>query len=311
MMNPKPGQEPGGGGESGGGPGNEFGDLEWFVNATETVVGTVSGAFGTVASWIGMAVAAAQQVVDGLSFLIPPPILFALQKLINLVTPDFRALLPAEQGLGNSVFRNTLPAYSRLAITDIAGLSDRPFVIPGTLLLGLASAVAPLAAPLSVSLIALAVAHPELCSGYLLNFGSHYATAGTYTPAQTGSKPVRPGQKLIHELTHVWQGHNNPIPGSYVLDSVFNQIKSGHAAYTYVPGNRWREYNAEQQAKIVEDWFVYQPYVLLAGLRRMAGGGGRRGTRVFEVFGADPNAANGQALQRYLTDNIWTGNPDA
>jgi hypothetical protein len=66
---------------------------------------------------------------------------------------------------------------------------------------------------------------------------------------------------LIHELTHVWQGHHSLFAWEYMVDSLLAQ---GHAiltegdrnrAYDYKPGKPWDDYNVEQQANIVEDWF--------------------------------------------------------
>ena len=61
---------------------------------------------------------------------------------------------------------------------------------------------------------------------------------------------------LIHELCHVWQGMNHIFAWSYVVDSLLNQAVSGDAAYDYKPGDLWGEYNVEQQAHIVEDWYT-------------------------------------------------------
>lgn len=61
---------------------------------------------------------------------------------------------------------------------------------------------------------------------------------------------------LIHELTHVWQSYNNGSAWAYALDSMFSQATHGRqGAYLYEAGLEWRQYNVEQQAKIVEDWF--------------------------------------------------------
>ncbi len=66
---------------------------------------------------------------------------------------------------------------------------------------------------------------------------------------------------LIHELTHVWQGQHG-VPKGYVLNSAFHQsiaaITSGGdvaPAYSYTTGLKWWQYNCEQQASIVEDWY--------------------------------------------------------
>jgi hypothetical protein len=71
------------------------------------------------------------------------------------------------------------------------------------------------------------------------------------------------GAVFIHELTHVWQGHNQAFPWSYVCDSVVQQCMCGRGhghqgAYAYVPGDQWSRYHAEQQAIIVQDWYSHR-----------------------------------------------------
>jgi hypothetical protein len=65
---------------------------------------------------------------------------------------------------------------------------------------------------------------------------------------------------LIHEMTHVWQGQFR-LP--FVFNSAWHQtlavISTGGdvaPAYTYTTGSAWKNYNCEQQASIVEDWYV-------------------------------------------------------
>jgi hypothetical protein len=91
-------------------------------------------------------------------------------------------------------------------------------------------------------------------------------------------------QLLIHELTHVWQGqHAVPFMSNsalhQTLSAIENDGKTG-AAYEYSPGQPWGQYNAEQQASIVEDWFI--------------GGMHRSGS-----------------LYPYIRDNVRPGQPNA
>jgi hypothetical protein len=67
---------------------------------------------------------------------------------------------------------------------------------------------------------------------------------------------------FIHELTHVWQGHYRRFAWEYMVGSMISQ---GHAiittgnrsgAYEYTPGDAWDDYNVEQQAHMVQDWFA-------------------------------------------------------
>ena len=66
---------------------------------------------------------------------------------------------------------------------------------------------------------------------------------------------------FVHELTHVWQGYHSSLGWEYMVNSM---IAQGHAiltqgdrnkAYEYKPGKPWDDYNVEQQALLVQDWF--------------------------------------------------------
>jgi len=66
---------------------------------------------------------------------------------------------------------------------------------------------------------------------------------------------------FVHELTHVWQGYHSALGWEYMVNSM---IAQGHAiltqgdrnrAYDYKPGEAWDDYNVEQQALLVQDWF--------------------------------------------------------
>ena len=90
---------------------------------------------------------------------------------------------------------------------------------------------------------------------------------------------------LIHELTHVWQGHHGFSAMSYMLASVVAQVSHGvkdiikkrryrtwdiHRAQTYLYrmsdiGKPWSHFNVEQQARIVEDWCRATGYTNSAG----------------------------------------------
>lgn len=60
---------------------------------------------------------------------------------------------------------------------------------------------------------------------------------------------------FIHEMTHVWQGQNHWISSGYMINSVISQAIDGNTAYDYTPGQMWGDYNVEQQAHLVEDWY--------------------------------------------------------
>ncbi|MBV9210826.1 MAG: peptidoglycan-binding protein [Acidobacteria bacterium] len=78
-----------------------------------------------------------------------------------------------------------------------------------------------------------------------------------------GSAAASEPETLIHELTHVWQGHHDKVALSYMVESMIAQGKAiwnhgnRNKAYTYDKTNyhNWSEYNVEQQASLVGDWF--------------------------------------------------------
>jgi hypothetical protein len=67
---------------------------------------------------------------------------------------------------------------------------------------------------------------------------------------------------FIHELTHVWQGYHGVLGWAYMAQSMLAQgyamltQHSRHTAYAYKPGASWESYNVEQQARLVQDWFL-------------------------------------------------------
>lgn len=81
---------------------------------------------------------------------------------------------------------------------------------------------------------------------------------------------------LIHEMTHVWQGQHGIYPSVYMLESAWEQFTHGvediidkgewrtwdvhrGTAYLYNMadiGANWNQFNVEQQASIVESWYL-------------------------------------------------------
>jgi len=143
-----------------------------------------------------------------------------------------------------------LPWRYRILLTDALGVDSAPFTIPTTVLssLGLTAAFGPIAGYIS-SLTTL---------GYLVNVGP-----GSY-PDMTATKAKK--GLLVHETTHVWQGYNDIFSLSYVIDSAVHQcagmassggsVSGRGGAYAYTAGSDFGSYSAEQQAAIVQDWFL-------------------------------------------------------
>lgn len=140
-----------------------------------------------------------------------------------------RFLTDAEKDLARKVFEETLP-YGKIYLSNGLGLEHRAYTIP----------------------------HPLHLGSYVIHIGTD-----AFRDA-TDSSVIMLGQTvdavLIHELTHVWQGVSRRHSFDYILDSVYNQIRFGSDAYDLNPDDvgqkKWSEFNAEQQAMIVENWYV-------------------------------------------------------
>ena len=83
----------------------------------------------------------------------------------------------------------------------------------------------------------------------------------------------KPGQLLIHELTHAWQiAHAAFLPG-LVCEGIVNQANNtvGQSVYVYgPPGPDWSSgFNLEQQAAIVDQWFGGKPTPVVPNRKEM------------------------------------------
>ena len=140
-----------------------------------------------------------------------------------------RLLTDAEKDLARQVFEETLP-YGAIYLSNGLGLGRRAYTIP----------------------------HPLHLGSYVIHIGEE-----TF-PDATNSAIIVLGQTadavFIHELTHVWQGANRRHAFDYIFDSVYNQARFGAHAYDLnqadVGKKKWSDFNAEQQAMIVENWYV-------------------------------------------------------
>lgn len=137
----------------------------------------------------------------------------------GLIPTRVRPLTASEISLAQTVFRNTIN-YGLVRVTDALGLGDRPWT----------SNTPPI---------------------YTLNVGQFYSSL-------TASGTRR--RLMIHELAHVWQGqHFIPFMINSATHQTISAITNGGnvaIAYDYRVGRLWREYNVEQQASIVTDWYL-------------------------------------------------------
>lgn len=129
-----------------------------------------------------------------------------------------RLLSGPEKAIATTVFGLTLPDWNRILIDDGLGYDDRPYTLDGP--------------PGFYILHVGPVCYPN-CASTIVWMGS------------------RIDATFVHEMTHVWQyAHNSFVK----LSSLWGQTVGD--GYSYTLGSDWDAYNVEQQASIVEDWYV-------------------------------------------------------
>lgn len=199
-----------------------------------------------------------------------------------------RRLTGAELALARSVFADSIP-YDRVAITN----------------LNLGGAV---------TLVDMGLDGKGPI--YTINWSDGY---------QTTQRPADRPATLIHELTHVWQGHNGLLPPLYMGQSMWAQLRAGirdiwrkrewrgwgeHRSTGYLfskddIGQPWSSFNAEQQASIVQSWFMPERVrILHVGANRIRTSDFGPG-----VFGADRSEQD--ARFPYIRDVIRARNRHA
>jgi hypothetical protein len=149
---------------------------------------------------------------------------------------NVRYLAAGEIGIAKDVYKESIP-YDSILISDGLGGDDRPFTVPTIL-------------PLHVAFGAVDINFNVKGDGkYVIHAGDGYYGMSTVDKDQA---------TLIHELAHVWQGeHYESWSWTYVVFSLKDQITSDDAyAYDKTRLGPWDDYGPEQQAQIVEDWFV-------------------------------------------------------
>jgi hypothetical protein len=169
--------------------------------------------------------------------------------LIQILTDDtiaIRSLRPNEKAILRDVYHSSEPPLQNILVVSLIGIGGRPFTLPLSMLPTLA---APLLPPTTLMLLQLVLLAAKRTDYYLLFLGRRgYNDAINLMPFN------RPGDTLVHEMAHVWQGYHSAFTWEYVFNSVYYQVSGG--AYIYSPGAQWDTYGAEQQARIVEDWYA-------------------------------------------------------
>ena len=126
-----------------------------------------------------------------------------------------------EHAFAAMVFGITLPPVNRIILTNLSGIKTAAFVCPNA------------------------------NGQFLVNIGNAYDNPTTHVEPAYPS----PGKLFIHELTHVLQIHRHKFVPGLVCEGIYNKLSDA----PYEPdeaGKPWCEYNLEQQATIVDEWFA-------------------------------------------------------
>ena len=132
-----------------------------------------------------------------------------------------RRLTDGERRFAENVFGGSLPPNDRIVLTNLTGLGARPFTCPNA------------------------------AGQTLVNVGAAFDDPTAY---ESPAYPA-PGKLLVHELTHVWQIRHTAFFPGLVCNALVTHLTDG----SYRPGEGgkpWDEYNLEQQATIVDEWFA-------------------------------------------------------
>jgi hypothetical protein len=179
---------------------------------------------------VGLIVTGGVLLVFGPGAIIPALIAGVAAGAITAALVKQRRLTDAEWSLVETVFPGQLPR-ERIVITNLTGAGGRPFTMPGP------------------------------GDAIIVNLGGGYDDPANYTgKGQDDDRSRKPGQLLIHELTHAWQiAHSEFIPG-LVCNGIANQVGTlggNMDVYKYGPaGQNWDQFNLEQQGSIVDDWYA-------------------------------------------------------
>jgi len=234
-------------------------------------VGTVFGAGVGVVVFVGVEIGSlistgslvpGARVLEGVLWMAGPgnTLLAIVAEGIASLGSRTREITPEEYDWANNgVFLNSLPPRDRLVLTDTIGAGNRAFTFP------------------------------RYDGKITLNMGD----AAFNDPRNYPGKKY--GQTFIHELVHACQIQHTSIDITLLADAFASKVceATGGNPYTYgAAGPAYSDFNLEQQAQIVSDWF------------------GRYFTQTTptENYGLSSASAINDPYFRYINENLRTGN---
>jgi hypothetical protein len=168
-----------------------------------------------------------------------------------------REISQEEFDSAKQVFKDTLPSRDRLILTDTIGGGNRAFTFP------------------------------RFDGKITLNMGSDAFDDPRAYGLSAGNKR---GEVFIHELVHAWQIHHTHMDIALLADALASKAceVTGGNPYKYgAAGPAYDNFNLEQQAQIVSDWFA----------------GRDPDTKNITRPAMDPSSP----YFRYIEGNIWLG----
>ncbi len=180
----------------------------------------------------GVTVAAGVLIVFGPSAIVPAIVAGVAAGVTVELALKHRKLTdrPEEVDFANRVFQGTLPV-DRIVLTNMLGIGGRPFTIP------------------------------SVGNTILVNLGEGFDDPIHYEGKGDPAKPRKqaPGQLFIHELVHAWQIDATFFLPGLMCGAILNQattLSDNMDIYLYGnPDRAFGEFNLEQQASIVDEWF--------------------------------------------------------
>jgi hypothetical protein len=150
----------------------------------------------------------------------------------ELILPRHRPLQDGEIEFARKVFGDTIP-YDRVILSDLVGIGGRPFTLPG------------------------------VDGSIIVNIGVRNAYDDPVNDADTDANACKnqPGQLFIHEMTHAWQIANGSLEGflcDAAIETKVGEVTVGQTrmySYGSADGEWGSDFNMEQQATLVEEWF--------------------------------------------------------
>jgi hypothetical protein len=243
--------------------------VRWMIGETIGFAGAliifVGVEFGSLVTTGGLTAGA--RVIEGILWMAGPSgIVFSLAAHgIVLLGERSRELSDDEYRYALPVFGGTLPPKERLLVTDTIGGDDRPFTFP------------------------------TVDGKVALNMGSAaYQDPRSFHVTHNDPNRRRSyGEVFIHELVHAWQIEHNGLGVTVIADALSSKVCEllGSDPYKYAPLGfpRYGEFNLEQQAQIVSDWFAKY---------------------TSDTSGIDGANAKADPYYRYIEANIRQANPD-